>query len=370
MIDRPQILIVDDEEGPRESTKFILKPDFDVTTTDRGTEALELLRNGTFQVVLLDLTMPADLSGTETLAAIRDAGIDVEVIIITGQGALESARTCFKLGAHDYIGKPYQPDEVRNAIESALVRRTSRLRAESTRESLLANLSHGVRTPLNGILGYTEMLSDEAQDVLSSDQQKVLARIQLSSARLLSYLEGLFFLAELDAGSTVPTPREFAVRPWLERLLGAVRRDAEQNGVAVHIDCDESLTTVSDPETLARLVSALTFAAADQPSGGTVRVHAAATLANRLELSIDPGRLATDPMSDPQSVALADLPIADPIAREVVQRAAAHLGAQLTTHLQGDSIVGLEIEIPRKRRPHRVAPEPPFEDRPAAQVAR
>lgn len=364
MSDRPKILIVDDEVGPRESTKIILKPDFDVVATDRGSEALELLRQGGFQVVLLDLTMPADLSGTETLRAIRDEGIDVEVIVITGQGALDSARTCFKLGVHDYIGKPYRADEVREAISAALAGRASRQRAEGMRESLLENLSHEFRTPLHGILGYTEMLSDEGDESLSEDQRRALARIQLNSERLLSYLEGLFFLAELDAGRGSSKPREFGVHPWLEQLLATVRRDAEQNGVTVDIECDPNLTSVSHPETLARLVSALLYAAADQPSGGSIVVRATSTVASSLELSIDPGRQTAGPSQGASTAEIEGLPIADPLAREVVERAASKLGARLTARVDGSSLLGMKIEIHRqlpRRPPARatpVAPEP------------
>ena len=78
MDSKPKILIVDDEEGPRESLKIILKPEFEVVTLGRGSEAVEMLRDGGFDLILLDITMPEDLSGIDTLQAIRAAAIDVE----------------------------------------------------------------------------------------------------------------------------------------------------------------------------------------------------------------------------------------------------------------------------------------------------
>ena len=84
MNSKPKILIVDDEEGPRESLKIILKPEFDVVTLGRGSEAVEMLRDGGFDLILLDITMPEDLSGIDTLQAIRAAAIDVEAIVISG----------------------------------------------------------------------------------------------------------------------------------------------------------------------------------------------------------------------------------------------------------------------------------------------
>ncbi len=346
MSDQSQILVVDDEAGPRESLKIILKSEFGVTTTDRGTSALELLRETPFDVVLLDLTMPEDLSGTDTLKAIRQSGVDVEVIVITGQGALDTAVDCLRLGARDYIAKPYQAEGVRAAVQSALTARTARRRADSMREHLLENLSHEFRTPLHAISGYSEILGDEARDALSSDQRRALTRIQLNSERLLSYLEGLFFLAELDAGDLPPIAREFPVRPWLEQLIDPIRRDAAQHGVTVELACDRGLTGYTHPETLARLISAITYAAADQPSGGTIRVAARRCHDHALQLSIDPGRGVAGESVGRRSTALEDLQLADPLAREVIVRAAASLRAQIVTELDGGSILRIHIELP------------------------
>ncbi len=346
MSDQAQILVVDDEAGPRESLKIILKSDFGVVTTDRGSGALEILRRSPFDVVLLDLTMPHDLSGTETLRAIREAGIDVEVIVITGQGALDTAVECLRLGARDYIAKPYRAEDVLAAVQSALATRTAHRRANEMREHLLENLSHEFRTPLHAISGYSEILCDEAGPVLSDDQRRALTRIQLNSERLLSYLEGLFFLAELDAGSAPAVAREFALRPWLEQLLAPIQRDAEHNGVEVEMECDRSLVGHTHPETLARLVSALTYAASDQPSGGTIRVTARCTHERILQLSIDPGRGVAGESVGRRSAQLEDLQLADPLAREVITRAATSIGARIVTELDGGSILRIHIEVP------------------------
>ncbi|MDG2304720.1 MAG: response regulator [Candidatus Binatia bacterium] len=340
-----QVLVVDDEDGPRESLKIILKAEFGVTATESGSLALELLRRTEVDVVLLDLTMPEDLSGTQTLEAIRSSGIDVEVVVITGQGALDTAVECLRLGARDYIAKPYRAEDVRAAVRSALAARTARKRASEMRGHLLENLSHEFRTPLHAITGYTEILSDEASETLSSEQLRALARIQLNSERLLSYIEGLFFLAELDAGETPANAREFAVRPWLEQLISPIRRDADQNGVIIEIVCDNALTGYAHPETLARLISALTYAAADQPSGGTIRVVAQRTH-EAFHLSIDPGRGVAGVSVGTRSSEISDLNLSDPLAQEVIVRAAASLNANIATELDGGSILRIHLEIP------------------------
>ncbi|MBM4265773.1 MAG: response regulator [Deltaproteobacteria bacterium] len=342
---RERILVVDDEEGPRESLKIILNSHYEVTATERGTHALELLGREHYDVVLLDLTMPHDLSGTDTLRLIRESQIDVEAIVITGQGALDTAVECLRLGARDYIAKPYRSEDVRTAVRSALAVQSARRRATEMREHLLGNLSHEFRTPLHAIVGYSEILHEEADAVLSQDQRRAVARIRLNSERLLSYLEGLFFLAEMDSGDAPATPREFVVRPWLERVLQPICLDADRNGVTVDIQCDTSLIGHTHPETLARLVSALTYAASDQPSGGSIRVLAERTI-DGLSIFVDPGR---SPLRDSAAhVSLENLELGDPLAQEVIERAAASLDARIVTETDGQAVLRVHILVPSR----------------------
>jgi DNA-binding response OmpR family regulator len=346
MNQRAQVLVVDDEAGPRESLKIILKPEFEVTATAQGSQALELLRQGSFEVVLLDLTMPDDLSGTETLRAIREADVDVEAIVITGQGTIDTAVECLRLGARDYIAKPYRAEDVRCAVRKALAVRSARRRASSMREALLGNLSHEIRTPLNAIVGYSEILHEEAKSTLTPDQRQALARIQLNSERLLSYLDGLFFLAELDAGDFPNLCRAIVLHPWLERLLQPIRREAEQSGVTFDLQCDPTLAWHTYPEILSRLVSALSYASADQPEGATIGVIAQSD-GEVLTISIEPrGPSALHP-GQYSRVPLEEVGLGDPLAREVVSRAADMLGATVYAETTDTHLFRITIVLPR-----------------------
>ncbi len=323
---KPNVLVIDDEPGPRESLKILLKPEFDVTTTSRGSEALDLLREKAFEVVLVDLTMPDDLSGTETLRAIRSRDFDVEAIVITGQGTLDTAVECLRLGARDYIAKPFRANAVLGAVRGALGARATRRRADQVREQFLGNLSHEFRTPLNAIVGYSEILHDDPTNQLTPEGRAYLTRIQLNSERLLTYLEGLFFLAEFDSGGLALRPRTFAVRPWLERLLGPLRREATDRGVEITVDCGDSLVAHTDPGTLARLIGVLVFrgVAAGKP------VHLAATPEppQGIELTIEHRRDSSPAGGALATEAATSAPSGDDMASEVIDRAARSLGAR------------------------------------------
>lgn len=133
---RGDILIVDDEAGPRESLRMILKADHDVRTAASATEALEEVDRQPPDLVFLDLRMP-DMHGTEVLKAIKTRHPDVEVAIITAYAGLESARLAVRYGAIDYLTKPYSVADVQRIVERALAAR----RREHDAEVLAAQIA-------------------------------------------------------------------------------------------------------------------------------------------------------------------------------------------------------------------------------------
>jgi DNA-binding response OmpR family regulator len=339
---RPKILIVDDEEGPRESLKIILKPEFDVVTLGRGSEAVEMLRDGGFDLVLLDITMPEDLSGIDTLQAIRNAAIDVEAIVISGQGATDPIMACVNLGAHRYIKKPYRADEVLTAVRSAIAQRTARLRAQAMRERLLGSLSHELRTPLNAIVGYTEILHDEARELLGDEHRHALARIQHSSERLLAYWESLFFLGELDSGSIIVKPGEVRIRPLLERLISRVDR-GNDGGPTVRLTCPDDLVAHTHPDSLGRLLAVLLYECTEDEAS-PLEVVATRTAAG-LVLTIEHDRNLFD---DPAKTDGQQYAVVTELAREIIARASELLHATVGREAIGSDRVKLRIAIPQR----------------------
>ena len=87
---KPSILVVDDEMGPRESLKMILNPYYNVHTADRGTQAVEMLKQVPVDLVTVDLKMPG-FSGINVLEKVKQHDPDIEAIIITGYGSLDTA---------------------------------------------------------------------------------------------------------------------------------------------------------------------------------------------------------------------------------------------------------------------------------------
>jgi putative PEP-CTERM system response regulator len=113
------VLVVDDEVGARESLKMILKNDYEVFLAKNAEEAFLQIRGHSPDVILLDIILP-DLDGLKVLEKIKQSEPDVIVIMITATKTVKTAVEAMKLGAYDYVTKPFDIDELRLIINRAL----------------------------------------------------------------------------------------------------------------------------------------------------------------------------------------------------------------------------------------------------------
>ncbi|MFB0562707.1 MAG: sigma-54-dependent transcriptional regulator [Candidatus Lokiarchaeia archaeon] len=118
----PNILVVDDEINVIESFKRLLEDDYKVLTATNGEEALEKIEKENLDIVLLDIRMP-EMDGIEVLRRIREMSENVDVIVVTAVSTMRTAIEAMKLGAYDYITKPFEEDEVIVSINKALEKR-------------------------------------------------------------------------------------------------------------------------------------------------------------------------------------------------------------------------------------------------------
>jgi signal transduction histidine kinase len=273
MTEQPRVLIVDDELGVRESLRAILGKDCHVMTASSGDEALAIVQREELDLVTLDLRMPG-LGGIAVLEQIKKIDPEIEALIITGYGSLDSAIQGLRHHAFDYISKPFDCDQVRSVVQAALARRMTIRRMRTAPDQILATLSHEFRTPLNVIMGYSTMLRDERDPTMSDEQRLALDRIQSNSTALLAYVETLFYMVELDRGLVATTPTSVRLSEVLARVAEDVRPIADKKGIALAIEASGLLTLSTDGDKLARLVRALADNAVRYTVGGSVALAA------------------------------------------------------------------------------------------------
>jgi two-component system, NtrC family, response regulator AtoC len=131
---RKKVLIVDDEAGVRESVRIVLASTYDVSVASSGTEGLQAIQHDRPHLVFLDIIMPG-IDGMEVLEGIRAFDSNLPVVMLTATKTVKTAVAAMKLGAFDYLTKPFDVDELRLVADRAtatadLVEEVKRLRTE------------------------------------------------------------------------------------------------------------------------------------------------------------------------------------------------------------------------------------------------
>ena len=138
---KPRILVVDDEESIREFLEIMLRKEgYEVTCAEDGQVALDLIGKKTFDMVISDLQMP-NKTGIELLRDVRDQNSEVLFMMITAFGTTETAVEAMKMGAYDYITKPFKIDEVRLNIANALKSKNLEIENRALKKELVREYS-------------------------------------------------------------------------------------------------------------------------------------------------------------------------------------------------------------------------------------
>lgn len=111
MTNQPRLLLVDDESFILDSLRGILNGQFDVTTAEKGTEAIDIFKSSHFPLVISDLMLP-DISGLDILTKVKAISPESQAIMISGQGTIDVAVEAMKRGAFDFVTKPFNSEHL------------------------------------------------------------------------------------------------------------------------------------------------------------------------------------------------------------------------------------------------------------------
>src|SRR2546428_3215571 len=275
----PQILVIDDEMGPRESLRMLLKPNYQVHTADCVEAGLKLMKEKQPDTIVMDIRMPG-LTGIEGLRRIREIDPHLSVIMLTGFGAVDTAKEALRLGANDYISKPFDAGEMRAVIgrnvERTRVKRASetaaadikelnnRLLKELAQKERLASLGqasaefvHDLGNPLTIVWGYVQLLAkklDRAEDggaVENAASVKELKIIE-QNVRLCRELLTMW----QSYGSVEASPHKpISVSEIVREVVKGVGPMAAQSAVELRCNiCDDPGTLLGDSVQITRAI--------------------------------------------------------------------------------------------------------------------
>jgi two-component system, sensor histidine kinase and response regulator len=233
------LLVVDDDAANREVLSRRLKRQgHDVTTVSNGRDALHLMRDSLFDLVLLDIMMP-EMDGYEVLRHVKadDRLQNIPVIMISALHEVESVVRCIEAGAEDYLTKPFNPTLLKARIGVALEKKHGRDRETALFEQLQKNykrlqeleklrddmrnmIVHDLRTPLTAVIVGVQML--ERQGELNDMQRDMMSIAVGGGKTLLGMINDLLDVEKMESGTTQLQYEELSVAALVAGALEQV----------------------------------------------------------------------------------------------------------------------------------------------------
>jgi signal transduction histidine kinase len=266
MMQTLRVLVVDDELGMRMAVARVLgtfavhldeeiggEIRFEAQTAESGEEAMALMASqGAPDLLLLDIKMPG-ISGLEVLARMNERNLRPLTVMITAYATLETAIDATKRGAHDFLPKPFTPDElrvaVRRAVKHLMVQRQAQRLSEEKRQvrfQFISVLGHELKAPLAAIEGYLQILRDGTAGQSPATIEQVVQRALVRAHGMRKLISDLLDLTRIESGQK---RREFGglnLREIAQGALDGVTQAAGARAITLALHAPERVPVVAD----------------------------------------------------------------------------------------------------------------------------
>lgn len=322
-----RILVVDDEQMILKAVKRLLRKDgYRMKYALSGSEALDIAETFIPDLVILDIMMPG-IDGYETCRRLKseEKTAGAMVLLLSGKKTLDDRLKGYEAKADDFISKPFDPDELKAKIEILLrlkntqekllleiaekkeaealllqtnkdlkdaVSRAEKLtreaqRANQAKSQFLANMSHELHTPLNGVLGLTQVLLESGID---EKQKRYVVSLEKSGQALLFALDNILDFSKLEANELLLETQVFNPGYLLEDVVDIFQADLDAKNIKMSCDVNTrgKFETISGDKKRFRqvLLNLLSNAVKFTPSGTiTVSLDLENTVADSVTLA-------------------------------------------------------------------------------------
>jgi two-component system sensor histidine kinase/response regulator len=284
-----KVVMVDDEDALCQGVRRIVEKytvyvadvltdvDFSFRSFGNGDDFLQSLDDSDLpDLLLLDLRLPT-VSGMEVLDELSRRGRDILAIVITAYATFDTAVKAMKLGAYDFLAKPFAPDELRYTLRKAtnqlILSRQARRLAEERRRvrfDFISVLAHELKSPLNSVEGYLNILRLNATDDSLRMVERSIARVD-GMKRLIS---DLLDLTRIESGQHRRVIRRLDLRILARTSIDLLSVDAARRGISMELGADGPIELDGDANELEMIFNNLVSNAVKyNRNGGSVAVH-------------------------------------------------------------------------------------------------
>jgi len=262
-----RVIVCDDEPGMRMAVARVLNTytvrlgeteadaqafGFAVETAESGEQALEMLAASRPDLLLLDMKL-GGMSGLDVLREMRERRLDVLTVMITAYATLETAIEATKNGAHDFLPKPFTPEDlrvaVRRAVRHLLVQREAKRLAEEKRQvrfQFISVLGHELKAPLAAVEGFLTILKDGSAGsdpaVIASVVDRALSRTEGMRKLIVDLLN----LTRIESGQKRRELVACDLRAAAVSAMETVSTDASHRGITVELHAPDSAPMLAD----------------------------------------------------------------------------------------------------------------------------
>ena len=276
---KPLILIIDDEEALRDGCRQVLERcGYSVLTAEQGIEGIKLAREHEPALALVDLKMP-NVSGMEIVEILSHDIPDIILIMITGYASIVSAVEAMQKGAHDYLPKPFNPDQLRVLVKRGLDHRTLRIEARKLREekdqmekNFITFVSHEMRSPLVVIRQYIEALNEIARDSFDKEVREIIERCRKRIQSLEEMVEHWLDISRIENGTLAQQKVCLRLSSIIARSVEEITPICRKRGISLARNIPQKLPDIiGDEESLVRVFTNIIGNATKYtPEGGKI----------------------------------------------------------------------------------------------------
>ena len=274
---KPRLLVVDDEGDFRKLIAAALEAEgYSVTEACDGEEAINLSRQFSFDLALLDVRMPR-MNGIEVLEILRKESPSTDCIMITGSQEIQLAVESIKLGAKEFLSKVQPLEELLNRVKNVLRAHLAEIRIKELQSAFNSKLLYNLLTPLRTIKSSLEYLEQESSETFTQQQRSILAGANSAMLTMDAILNDMIDLSLFESGRVELEKFPTNLDELIPALCSRYNLHAGSKKIDLKVDVSDNVPTVEvDPTKIEQVVSNLLDNALKYTtSGGSINVQIA-----------------------------------------------------------------------------------------------
>lgn len=293
------ILVVDDEQTYLASiTETLREKNFKILQALNGSMGIKVTKQFMPDIIIADWEMP-EMSGLQMIQHLKsdETTKDIPIIMCTGKMTTsENLDTALEAGACDYIRKPIDPIELTARINSALhlsgafkkinEQNGELLQLNSTKDKFFSLIAHDLKSPFQGLIGYSELLSSDYDALSDKDRKEFINNIAELSKNAYKLLDNLLTWSRMQQGKMKFNPKNISLPSELYPTFSLLKQTALNKKIELDICIDDSTIVYADVEMLSIIIRNLVSNSIKfTHPGGKISISAI-KLENKLQLSV------------------------------------------------------------------------------------